>query len=109
MAEPAWRENLRRLESYRWSFDLQIYPAQVRLACEVIDTCPNIVFIVNHAGMFVDRNRPQGWPAWRDGLQSLAARPNCVIKLSGFAMFDHTWTVDSVRPYVLESIECFGV
>ena len=28
LSNPTWRENLRRLADYGWSFDLQIYPAQ---------------------------------------------------------------------------------
>src|SRR6185437_2173701 len=48
-----WRQNLARLAAYGWSFDLQIYPAQVPLAAEVIRANPGVRFIVNHTGMFV--------------------------------------------------------
>jgi predicted TIM-barrel fold metal-dependent hydrolase len=30
------------------------------------------------------------------------------VKLSGLAMFDHQWSLESFRPYVLESIDAFG-
>jgi predicted TIM-barrel fold metal-dependent hydrolase len=108
LLEPRWRENLQRLERHGWSFDLQLYPAQIPVALETIDDNPNIEFIVNHAGMFVDRNGVQGWRQWREGLRSLAARRNTALKLSGFAMFDHHWSVESFRPYVLEAIDAFG-
>jgi predicted TIM-barrel fold metal-dependent hydrolase len=108
LLEPSWRENLQRLERHGWSFDLQLYPAQIPVALETIDDNPNIEFIVNHAGMFVDRNGVQGWRQWREGLRSLAARRNTALKLSGFAMFDHHWSVESFRPYVLEAIDAFG-
>jgi predicted TIM-barrel fold metal-dependent hydrolase len=109
LLEPQWRLNLRLLARYRWSFDLQIYPAQVSAALEVIDANAGIAFIVNHAGMFVDRNHVQGWREWRDGLRRLAERENTALKLSGFAMFDHHFSCESVRPYVLEAIDAFGV
>jgi predicted TIM-barrel fold metal-dependent hydrolase len=109
LLEPEWRLNLRRLARYGWSFDLQIYPAQVSAALEVIDANAGITFIVNHAGMFVDRNQVQGWREWRDGLRRLAGRGNTALKLSGFAMFDHHWSRESFRPYVLEAIDAFGV
>jgi predicted TIM-barrel fold metal-dependent hydrolase len=109
MVEPTWRENLRRLAAYGWSFDLQLYPAQVSLALEVVDANPGITFIVNHAGMFVDRQSVRGWREWRQGLRDLAARGNTALKLSGFAMFDHHWSVESFRPYVLDAIDAFGV
>ena len=106
--EPQWRENLSQIVRFGWSFDLQIYPSQVMDVLEAVDANPNLLFIVNHAGMFVDRNSVRGYREWRDGLRSLAARANVVIKLSGFAMFDHHWTVESFRPYVLEAIDAFG-
>jgi predicted TIM-barrel fold metal-dependent hydrolase len=31
------------------------------------------------------------------------------VKISGLGMGDHRWTVDSLRPWVLECIDAFGV
>lgn len=109
MEQREWRQNLALLADYGWSFDLQIYPAQVPSAVEVIRAHPGIRFILNHAGMFVDRDRPAGWRQWREGLRALAACENTAVKVSGLAMFDHHWTVESFRPYVLEVIDSFGV
>ena len=39
----------------------------------------------------------------------MASAPNVVMKISGLGMCDPLWTVDSIRPYVLGSIEAFGV
>jgi predicted TIM-barrel fold metal-dependent hydrolase len=30
------------------------------------------------------------------------------VKISGLAMFDHQWSIESFRPYVLETIDTFG-
>src|SRR6266404_1291554 len=43
-----------------------------------------------------------------DPRNNYVARRNTTLKLSGFAMFDHRWTVESFRPYVLEAIDAFG-
>jgi predicted TIM-barrel fold metal-dependent hydrolase len=109
MREPRWCDNLRHLVNWNWSFDLQLYPSQVDDALVVIDANPRTAFIMNHAGMFVDRNAPRGWHQWREGLLKLADRDNTAAKISGLAMFDHQWTVESLRPYVLETIDAFGV
>jgi predicted TIM-barrel fold metal-dependent hydrolase len=106
--EFGWRRNLGLLAQYGWSFDLQIYPSQALLAENVIDANPNVTFILNHIGMFVDRNHVKGWVEWRQGLRTLAARRNTAIKLSGLAMFDHRWTIESFRPLVLEAVDAFG-
>ncbi|MBN3857483.1 amidohydrolase family protein [Paraburkholderia sp. Ac-20340] len=109
MREPQWRKHFALLEQHGLSFDLQLYPAQMEEAAALARAHPGVPLIVNHAGMFADRNSVQGWRAWRDGLRVLAACPNVSVKISGLAMFDHEWTVESLRPYVLETIDAFGV
>ena len=108
MSAPVWRQNFQLLTKFGLSFDLQIYPSQVRQAVEVMQTNPQTQFILNHAGMFVDRDAVSGYRAWRDSLRLMAALDNVAVKISGLAMFDHCWTVESFRPYVLETIDAFG-
>lgn len=108
LSEVQWSQNLRRLARYGWSFDLQMYPHQAAAAVDVIRRCEDVQFILNHTGMFVDRNRVQGWREWRDALRALAACSNTAVKISGLAMFDHDWSVESFRPYVLDAIDAFG-
>ena len=108
MREPQWRKNFALLKRYSLSFDLQLYPSQMKEAAELAQEHPDTQFIVNHAGMFVDRSSVEGFRAWRDGLRALAACPNVAVKISGLAMFDHQWSVESFRPYVLETIDTFG-
>jgi predicted TIM-barrel fold metal-dependent hydrolase len=108
MREPAWRKNFALLKRYSLSFDLQLYPSQMKEAAELAQEHAGTQFIVNHAGMFVDRSSVEGFRAWREGLRALAACPNVAVKISGLAMFDHQWSVESFRPYVLETIDAFG-
>jgi predicted TIM-barrel fold metal-dependent hydrolase len=42
-------------------------------------------------------------------MRALAAVPNVVSKISGLGAFDWHWSADSIRPFVLETIEIFGV
>jgi predicted TIM-barrel fold metal-dependent hydrolase len=108
LEEAQWSQHLRELARYGWSFDLQIYPHQVPAALKVIRRSEDIQFILNHTGMFVDRDRVDGWREWRAALRELAACGNTAVKISGLAMFDHDWSVESFRPYVLEAIDAFG-
>jgi len=108
MREPQWRNNFALLKKYSMSFDLQLYPSQMKEAAELAQEHPDTQFIVNHAGMFVDRSSVEGFRAWRDGLRALAACPNVAVKISGLAMFDHQWSIESFRPYVLATIDTFG-
>lgn len=108
MREETWRKQFGLLRRYGLSFDLQLYPSQMAEAAALARAHPDVQLIVNHAGMFVDRNSVAGFTAWRDGLRVLAACPNVAVKISGLAMFDHRWSVESLRPYVLETIDAFG-
>jgi predicted TIM-barrel fold metal-dependent hydrolase len=49
-----------------------------------------------------------GLQAWRVGMQALAQQQNVAVKISGLAMLDWQWTLDSLRPFVLQTIELFG-
>jgi predicted TIM-barrel fold metal-dependent hydrolase len=109
MREPAWRQGFKLLRRHGLSFDLQIYPLQMPEAAELARANPDTTLVLNHTGMFVDRATVAGWRAWRDGLRELAACPNVSVKISGLGMIDHDWTVESLRPYVLETIDAFGV
>ena len=108
MHDAAWRRNFALLKRHAMSFDLQLYPSQMNDAAALAREHHETQFIVNHAGMFVDRSSVQGYRAWRDGMRALAACENVAVKISGLAMFDHAWTVESFRPYVLETIDTFG-
>src|SRR5882724_6869823 len=109
MREPRWRRGFALLEKYGLSFDLQIYPSQMSEAAELARAHAGTTMVLNHTGMFVDRASVAGWRAWRDGLRALAACRNVHVKISGLGMFDHKWTIESLRPYVLEAIDAFGV
>ena len=42
-------------------------------------------------------------------MRALAAQPNVWLKISGLGMVDWRWTEDSIRPFVLETIEILGL
>ncbi|MFB9123599.1 amidohydrolase [Paraburkholderia dipogonis] len=109
MREPQWREHFALLRRYGMSFDLQLYPSQMEEAAALAREHDDTQFVINHAGMFVDRSSVAGYRAWREGMRLLADCPNVAVKISGLAMFDHRWTVESLRPYLLETIDTFGV
>jgi predicted TIM-barrel fold metal-dependent hydrolase len=109
IGNPAWISGFALLDKFDLSFDLQIYPSQMLRAATLAKRYPNTMLILNHTGMFVDRDTIAGWRTWREGMRALAASSNVVVKISGMGMIDHSWTIESIRPYVLESIDSFGV
>ncbi|MDH3622138.1 MAG: amidohydrolase family protein [Gammaproteobacteria bacterium] len=104
---PVWRKNLGLLGELGLSFDLQLTPSQVpQVAAALADACDTDVALC-HCGSPWDQTR-SGIESWREGLRLLASLPNVYCKISGFGMFDHNWTVESIRPIVESCIEIFG-
>jgi predicted TIM-barrel fold metal-dependent hydrolase len=107
LAEESWHRGFALLARHGFSFDLQIYPAQMPAAARLAARHPDTPLILNHAGMPADKDAA-GIEAWRSGMRALAARPNVAVKISGLAMLDWHWTRESLRPFVLETLELFG-
>jgi predicted TIM-barrel fold metal-dependent hydrolase len=105
--DPDWHEGFALLRKYNLSFDLQIYPSQMPAAAELAQRHPDTPLVLNHTGMPVDRDAA-GLQAWRAGMQALARQPNVSVKISGLAMLDWQWTTDSLRPFVLQTLDIFG-
>lgn len=107
ITDPVWLKGFARLADHELSFDLQVYPEQLADGARLAADHPQTTIILNHAGMPMDRDA-DSHAVWRDGLRLLAAQPNTAAKISGLGMTDHHWTVESIRPIVLEVIEAFG-
>lgn len=107
LADPAWHRGVGRLADHALSFDVQVYHHQMEAVAEVVAENPGITFVLDHAGMPAERDE-ENLSGWRKGISRLAAKPNMMVKLSGFGMVDSTWTATSIRPLVLYCIECFG-
>ena len=105
--DPVWEAGFALLAKHKLSFDLQLYPTQMTKAAALATRHPDIPLIINHAGLPTDRDGA-GMKLWRDGLRLLAAHPHVSIKISGLGITDRAWTLESIRPIVLECIDIFG-
>ncbi len=102
-----WRRGFRELERRQLSFDLQIYYWQMQEFLDLASDFPDVQFILNHTGMQVDG--PDHFQGWRESIRILAKAPNVACKISGLGMGDWSWTTETIRPYVEETIEAFGI
>lgn len=107
VGNPIWRENLVLLCELGLSFDLQLTPGQVPRVAEALADAADTAVALCHCGSPWDQTK-SGIESWRKGLRLLASLPNVYCKISGLGMFDHNWTVDSIRPIVESCIEIFG-
>ena len=107
--DPVIRRNIGRLADYGWSFDLQVFAPQMTEAAGLAEACPDVTFIVQHAGMLEDLS-PEGRSAWRAPEQAAwpAACPNVVSKLSGLGTFIHRNDPAHIAEIVTDTVAIFG-
>jgi len=102
-----FQSNVALLAEYGWCFDLQVFPGQYASAESLVQACPDVTFIVQHAGMIEDTSE-NGWHAWCKAMSVLAANPNVYVKLSGLGTFIHRVDHQHIQSVIRKTIEIFG-
>jgi len=102
------RPGLQILDHYKLACDLLVSPEQLQGHLRLISDYPNITFVFDH--MASSFGAPGDVHAWKDWLKPVAARPNTVMKLSGYLTATPTkpLTPQALRPYVIAGLELFG-
>jgi predicted TIM-barrel fold metal-dependent hydrolase len=106
-SDPVIRRNVGRLAEYGWSFDLQVFTPQMAEAAMLAESCPEVTFVLQHAGMWEDLS-PEGHAAWRAGMTLLARCPNVVSKLSGLGTFIHRNDLAHIADVLDDTVAIFG-
>ena len=107
LRNPRWQENFALLEKHQLSFDIQLYPEQMKEAAEFLGGFPKVPIVIDHAGSPYDQT-DAGLKLWREGLSALAKLPNIHIKLSGFGMYNSDWSSESSLVLFQTILELFG-
>ncbi len=106
LTSTAWADNLGKLAQHGLSFDLQLIPEYISPTYDVLRSVADTKIALCHCGSPFDQSR-QALDFWRTELARLAQLPNIFCKLSGFGMFDHHWTTNSIRPVIESVIDIF--
>lgn len=100
-------ENLRMLSGKELTFDLCVRRRQLPLIAALVEQCPQVQFVLDHAG--APDLASGDLDGWREGIRALAARPNVACKFSGLgSLADPAQPLTSqVRPVFEHCLECF--
>ena len=102
-------EGVRALAKHGLSFDICIKAHQLEETIDLVKTCPNVSFILDH---IAKPNIAGGeWTNWTADMKKLAELDNVVCKISGVVTeADHRhWTPAQIAPYIAEAIAAFGI
>ena len=105
--DPVLQRNVARLAEYDLVFDLQVFAGQMAGAAELAAACPDVTFVLQHAGMLADLS-PEGRTEWRAGMERLAVPPNVVSKLSAFGTFIHRNDPTHIGGILRDTVAMFG-
>lgn len=107
-ARPEFIAGVRQLGAAGLSFDLCCFHHQLSAVVELVRSCPDTRFVLDHFGK--PGIRAGLVDPWREHIRALAALPNVDCKLSGLVTeADHAaWTPDQLRPYVDHVLATFG-
>src|SRR4029079_13935348 len=107
LVDPAWRAGFKFLERHNLGSCID---TRIQLFDDLLDLAgafPNILICVDHCAIPEARDGAY-LKRWSEAMRKLARADNVVMKISGLGMVDRLWTVASLRPWVLGSIEAFG-
>lgn len=107
MNDRAFRAGMKELARRGLLFELQVFAGQMADAARLARDCPDVTFVLLHAGMLEDRS-PEGWRLWREGMRRLAANPNVHVKLSGLGTFVRACSVEQWKPVIEDTLALFG-
>jgi L-fuconolactonase len=107
VVDPAVRKNVARLKDYGLSFDLQLFPQQMRDGADLVEENPETDFILTHTGMLTGQSQ-QTLEEWKAGLHEVSRLQNLSAKLSGLGTFVHRNDPDLIALIVDNAIEILG-
>ena len=106
-SDPAVQRNIARLGEYDLTFDLQVFASQMPGAAALAEACPDVTFIVQHAGMPEDLSE-DGINCWDAGMRALANCANVCVKLSGLGTFVRRNDPELIASIVGRMVAVFG-
>lgn len=102
-----FRRNVRKLGAAGLPFDICMLQRQLPLARELVDACPDTMFVLDHCG--VPAIAGGDFAGWAAEITLLSQRPNLAVKLSGISAYGPAdWTLATLQPYAHHLLATFG-
>jgi L-fuconolactonase len=109
MLRHEFKNGIRQLANFGFTYDILIYPDQLRYTELLVKEYPDQPFVIDHlAKPYIRSNKID---EWRKEINAIARYPNVSCKLSGMVTEADwkTWTKESFRPYLDVVVNAFGV
>ena len=107
LTDPGFHRGFALLGKYNLVASLDVKWEDMGKLRALAEKFSNIPIVLDHCGFPLERT-PDYFKKWAEGISNLSKAKNVICKISGLGMADPTWTVESIRPWILHCIESFG-
>ena len=108
MLKPAFKNGISLLNKYHFTYDILIFPDQLKYAAELAKEFPDQLFVIDHIAKPYIKNRKI--KDWKKDIQNIAKAENVYCKISGMVTEADlkNWKKDEFNPYIDTVVEAFG-
>jgi L-fuconolactonase len=109
MLKPAFMNGISKLAQFGFTYDVLIFPDQLRYANQLASSFPNQRFVIDHIAKPPIKN--QTIDQWADNVRSVARNENVYCKVSGMVTEADwkTWKYADFVPYLDIVFEAFSI
>lgn len=113
MLKPAFMNGIGSLQKFGFTYDILIFPDQLKFAADLVATFPDQKFVIDHIAKPNIREYKSSDPMaleWKKDIQALARYENLYCKVSGMVTEADwkQWKSADFAPYMDTVVEAFG-
>jgi L-fuconolactonase len=108
LEQPDFIRGVRQLTAFNFTYDILVYPTQLKASYTFVKQLPNVRFVLDHmAKPYIKKGEIETWSA---DIKRLAELPNVSCKISGMVTEAdwHNWKNEDFNPYLDVVFEAFG-
>ena len=106
LSDPNFRRGFAAMARRGLSYDINVRWSGAGEALDLARAFPDVPILVGNMANPASLGAEE-FANWRQGMRLLAQAPNIAMKICGLGMANHAWTLESIRPWVLEAITIF--
>lgn len=109
MLQPAFKSGIGLLKQYNFTYDILIYPDQLRFIPAFVASFPNQLFVIDHIAKPLIKGRQID--DWKKDIAAVAQYQNVYCKISGMVTEADwkNWKKEDLIIYIDVVVECFGM
>jgi L-fuconolactonase len=108
MLRPAFKRGISLLRKYGFTYDILIFPDQLKFAKELVEEFPYQKFVIDHIAKPSIKTKEDG--SWHEDIRAIAKHENVYCKISGMVTEAdwHHWEKEDFHPYMDTVVDAFG-